>query len=174
MIVVAVVATVVPEENIERLQNLNPFAAGTLAVGSRSTEKRVETVELAGRMVADHPIFGVGLGNFREVSRQIYLDQFWRPPHNSYMWALTEGGFFCLVLYGMLFASTWRDIRWLQESPAVPPDLRWLAAALAPGFLMLLFFSAFADIWLTPITYIMIALPIVFRRYVSRRRVVVV
>ncbi len=43
-------------------------------------------------MSRDYPLFGVGLGNFREVSRQIYGDAFYRPPHNSYLWATSEGG----------------------------------------------------------------------------------
>jgi hypothetical protein len=37
-----------------------------------------------------------------------------------------------------------------------------------------MFFSAFADIWLSPITYIIVVLIVALRRYVSRRRVVLV
>ena len=59
-------------------------------------------------------------------------------------------------------------------SPAVPHDLRWMTAALEPSLVLLLFYSAFADIWLSPITYIVITLVMVFKGYVSRRRVVVV
>ena len=174
IIAIGVLVTVIPEENLERLQNLNPLATGTHDVGSHSTERRVETVELGWRIFQDYPIFGIGLGNFREVARQVYLDPFWRPPHNSYVWSLSEGGIFCLLLYLTLFLITWRDIRWLQSSPAVPQDLRWIIAALAPCLALLLFFSAFADIWLSPITYILIGLVVSLRRYVSRRRVVVV
>lgn len=172
-IAVGVLVVAIPQENIDRLQNLNPFATGTREVGSFSTERRVATVEVGWHMFGDYPILGVGLGNFREVARQVYRDPFWRPPHNSYVWSLAEGGLFCFLLYLLLFAVTWRDIRWLQASPAVPQNLRWVAAALAPSFILLLFFSAFADMWLSPITYIMIALVIVFKRYVSLRRVVV-
>ena len=175
LIAVGLLVTVIPQENLARLRDLNPFAGKSEGgVASFSTERRVETVEQGWRMFRDHPFFGVGLGNFRPVSRQVYQDPFFRPPHNSYMWSLSEGGMFCLLLYLLLFALTWRDIRWLQASPAVPPDLRWITAALEPSFLLLLFYSAFADIWLSPITYILIMLVIVFKRYVSRRRVVVV
>jgi O-antigen ligase len=174
LLAIGVLLTVIPTENLERLQNLNPFARGTRGVGNYSTERRVATVETGWQMFQDYPVFGVGLGNFREVARQVYLDPFWRPPHNSYIWSLSEGGIFCFVLYLLLFASTWRDIRWLQASRAVPPELRWIPAALEPSLVLLLFYSAFADIWLSPITYILLALVIVFRRYVSRRRVVLV
>jgi O-antigen ligase len=174
LIALGVLVTLIPAENIERLQNLNPFAEGTQDVGSHSTERRVLTVELAWQVFLDYPIFGIGLGNFREVARQVYLDPFYRPPHNSYFWALSEGGLICFLLYLALFAVTWRDIRWLQRSSAVPQDLQWMAAALEPTLILLLFYSFFADMWLSPITYILVMLVIVFRRYVSTRRVVVV
>jgi hypothetical protein len=69
---------------------------------------------------------------------------------------------------------TWRDIRWLQRSSAVPPDLRWIAAALEPALILLLFYSFFADMWLSPITYILVMMVVVLKRYVSTRRAVVV
>jgi len=174
IIAAGVMLTVIPEENLERIENLNPFATGTHDVGSHSTERRVETVELGWRIFQDYPLFGVGLGNFREVARQVYQDIYFRPPHNSYVWSLSEGGIFCLLLYLLLFYVTWLDIRWLQVSPAVPQDLRWIVAALGPCFWLLLFFSAFADIWLSPITYIILGLIIAMRHYVSQRRVVLV
>jgi O-antigen ligase len=175
LVAVCFLVTVVPQENLARLQDLNPFVTKSEGgIASFSTERRVETVEQGWRMFNDHPLFGVGLGNFRPVAKQVYQDKFYRPPHNSYVWSLSEGGIFCLLLYLLLFALTWRDIRWLQASPAVPQDLRWITAALEPAFLLMLFYSAFADIWLSPITYILITLVVVFKRYVSRRRVVIV
>jgi O-antigen ligase len=174
IIAIGVLLTVIPEENLERIENLNPFATGTHDVGSHSTERRVDTVELGWKIFKDYPVFGIGLGNFREVARQVYLDPYWRPPHNSYVWSLSEGGIFCLLLYLLLFWYTWRDVQWLQASPAVPQDLGWIVAALPPCIVLFLFFSAFADIWLSPITYILIGLTIALRRYVSRRRVVLV
>lgn len=174
IIAIGVLLTVIPDENLERIENMNPFASGTHEVGSHSTERRVDTVELGWRIFKDYPVFGIGLGNFREVARQVYLDPYWRPPHNSYVWSLSEGGVFCLLLYLLLFWYTWRDIQWLQAAPALPPDLGWIVAALPPCLVLFLFFSAFADIWLSPITYILIGLTVALRRYVSRRRVVLV
>ena len=120
----------------------------------------------------EYPIFGIGIGNFSEVARQVYNDPYYRPPHNSYIWALSEGGIFCFMLFLLLYWVTLRDIRWLQRSPATPADLRWIAAALEPSLILLLFYSFFADMWLNPIAYILIVLTIVFKRYVSSRRVV--
>lgn len=165
--------TIVPQENLDRIANLNPFAEGRGGnTGTHSTERRVETVGLGWDIFLEYPIFGIGIGNFREVARQVYNDPFYRPPHNSYIWALSEGGIFCFILFLMLYWATLRDIRWLQRSPATPADLRWIAAALEPSLILLLFYSFFADMWLNPIAYILIVLTIVFKRYVSSRRVV--
>jgi O-antigen ligase len=165
--------TIVPEQSLERIANMNPFAEGHGGnIGTHSTERRVETVGLGWDIFLEYPIFGVGLGNFREVARQVYNDPFYRPPHNSYIWALSETGIFCFALYLALFWVTMRDVNWLRHSPATPADLQWIAAALHPTYILLLFYSFFADMWLNPITYILIVLTIVFKRYVSRQRVV--
>lgn len=173
VLMVGMMSTIVPQENLDRLANLNPFATGRGGdIGTHSTERRLETVGLGWEIFLEYPIFGIGLGNFREVARQIYNDPFYRPPHNSYIWALSEGGMFCFLLFLLLYYVTLRDIRWVQQSPATPDDLRWIAAALEPSLYLLLFYSFFADIWLNPISYILIVLTIVLKRYVSCRRVV--
>jgi O-antigen ligase len=174
-LVIGMMLTIVPEENLARIANLNPFAQGRGGdIGTHSTERRVETVGLGWDIFLEYPVFGIGLGNFREVARQVYNDPFYRPPHNSYIWALSEGGIFCFILFLLLYYVTIRDIRWVQRSPATPDDLRWIAAALEPSIYLLLFYSFFADMWLNPITYILIIVTIVFKRYVSSRRAVLV
>ncbi len=174
-LMIGMMLTIVPEENLARIANLNPFAQGRGGdIGTHSTERRVETVGLGWDIFLEYPLFGIGLGNFREVARQVYNDPFYRPPHNSYIWALSEGGIFCFILFLVLYYVTIRDIRWLQRSPATPDDLRWIAAALEPSIYLLLFYSFFADMWLNPITYILIIVTIVFKRYVSSRRAVLV
>ena len=173
LIMVGVLLTVIPQENLDRMANLNPFSQNKEeGAGAHSTERRVETVEIGWKMFADHPWFGVGIGNFREVAKQIYQDEFFRPPHNSYVWALTESGIFCFLLYLLLFWFTWRDIKWIDAAAAMPVELRWIAAALSPAMILLMFYSAFADIWLSPVTYILIGLVIVFKRYLGGRRAV--
>lgn len=175
LLMVGMMVTIVPQESLDRLANLNPLAQGRGGnIGTHSTERRVETVGLGWDIFLEHPIFGIGIGNFREVARQVYNDPFYRPPHNSYIWALSEGGVFCFLLFLLLYYVTLQDIRWLQRSPATPDDLRWIAAALEPSIYLLLFYSFFADMWLNPIAYILIIVTIVFKRYVSCRRAVLV
>jgi O-antigen ligase len=174
-LMIGMMYTIVPEENLARIANLNPFSQAKGGdIGTHSTERRVVTVGLGWDIFLEYPLFGIGLGNFREVARQVYNDPFYRPPHNSYIWALSEGGIFCFILFLLLYYVTIRDIRWLQRSPATPDDLRWIAAALEPSVYLLLFYSFFADMWLNPITYILVIVTIVFKRYVSSRRAVLV
>src|SRR6185295_2843558 len=142
---VGMMLTIVPEQSLERIGNLNPVAAGRGGnIGTHSTERRVETVGLGWDIFLEYPILGIGIGNFREVARQIYNDPFYRPPHNSYIWALSEGGIFTFGLFLLLFYVTIRDIRWVQRSPATPDDVRWIAAAIEPSIYLLLFYSIFA------------------------------
>src|SRR6185295_13828550 len=116
---VGMMLTIVPEQSLERIANLNPFAVGRGGnIGTHSTERRVETVGLGWDFFVEYPVFGVGLGNFREVARQIYNDPFYRSPHNSYIWALSETGIFSFALYLTLFWVTIRDVRWIQRSPS--------------------------------------------------------
>ena len=113
--------------------------------------KRETTIESGLLMVQDHPIFGVGLGNFREVSRQIYRDRYFRPPHNSFLWAAAEGGMFVFLGYMALLGVCWRELRTIARLVPRDPTVAYMAAALRIVFLLFCFFAAFADLFLNPI-----------------------
>jgi hypothetical protein len=158
------VATMVPTEAWERMINLTPERG---EIGRTSNVMREETLERAWQIFLDYPLFGIGLGNFREVSRQIYQDTYYRPPHNSYLWAASEGGIFVVIGYLVLFWITWRDLRVVTRLAHRDPEIGAAAGAIRVIFLLYAFFSAFADLWLNPITYAMIGLIVVMRRYVE-------
>jgi O-antigen ligase len=84
---------VLPPRASERLMNLSPDQSEG-AEGARSTKIRLETKEHAIEVFKDDPLLGVGPGNFRWLHQQLYPYSIaaGRPPHNSYLWALTEGG----------------------------------------------------------------------------------
>lgn len=158
------VLTVVPAATWERMTNIDP-EEGT--VGASSTMKREDTLQVGWAMIEDHPWFGVGLGNFREVSRQFYGNKFFRPPHNSFLWAWAEGGIFTLLGYLVLFVITWRDLGVVMRLSPRDPDLASVAAALRVIFVLYMFFGLFADLWLNPITYVMVGLVITLRRHLE-------
>jgi O-antigen ligase len=161
--VVAVIA-LVPPEAWERMVRFSPERG---EVGASSSRMREETVERAWEMGKDYPLLGVGLGNFREVSRQVYFDDYYRPPHNSYLWALAEGGVLVLAAYGALFWFTWKDLQQIRRLAYRDPEMEVWASAIRVVFALFFFFSAFADLWLNPITYVLLGLVITTRRYLE-------
>ncbi len=161
---VLAVAVMVPAEAWERMIRFNP---GKGEIGASSTAMREETLERAWQVARDYPLFGVGLGNFREVSRQIYKDDYYRPPHNSYLWAMSEGGVFVLIGYGVLFWVSWRDIQRIRALAHRDRDVQVWATALRVVFLLFFFYSLFADLWLNPLMYVMLGLIVSTKQYVE-------
>jgi hypothetical protein len=158
------IATMVPAESWTRMTTFNPEKG---EIGASSNKMREETLERAWEMSMDYPLFGVGLGNFREVSRQIYRDAYFRPPHNSYLWAMSEGGVFVLAGYLWLFWTTWKDLRIVKELAHRDQEITAWAQAVRVLFILYFFFAGFADLWLNPITYVLLGLVITMRQYVQ-------
>jgi hypothetical protein len=158
------VVIMVPPEAWQRMITFNPQKG---EIGATSNEMREETVWRAVQVFQDYPTFGIGIGNFREVSRQVYEDDFYRPPHNSYLWAAAEGGVFVLLAYLWLFWITWWDLAVVTKLAYRDPEIGSVAAGIRVVFLLYGFFSIFADLWLNPITYAMLGMIIVMRRYVE-------
>jgi O-antigen ligase len=106
-------------------------------------------------MTADHPVFGVGLGNF-QWAKAFYGLARGAPTHNSYLWALTAGGIGVLALYVLLFCVVYRALKKLERSG--PPELLWLSKGLKVNLFLFLVFSAFADFWLSDFLYLLLGL----------------
>jgi len=144
--------TILPPRMQERILNLNPFA--TSAEGSQSTEFRYATIQNSFDIIADHPILGVGLGNFRWVHK--YTHGRFKPPHNSYVWALAEGGVPLLLAFLGLFYALWRRLGSLRQAyehhPVIPFFPNWLRIYI----LLLLFFSFFADVWIEEHVFLLV------------------
>ena len=103
---------VLPPRATERLMNLSTDQSEG-AEGARSTKIRLATKEHAIEVFKGDPLLGVGPGNFRWLHQQLYPYSIaaGRPPHNSYLWALTEGGVIAACGYAVLFFFIGRDIR---------------------------------------------------------------
>jgi hypothetical protein len=161
---IVAIALIVPAETWQRMSTLMPEKG---QIGATSNEMREETLDRAVQVAEDYPLFGIGLGNFREVTRQVYEDDFFRPPHNSYLWAMCEGGIFVLAAYAWLFWVTWKDMRVIRELSPLDPEIEVWATALRMVFVLFFFYSAFADLWLNPLTYVLLGLIITMRQYVE-------
>ena len=88
-----------------------------------NVDQRVRLWEAAWRMFGDHPVFGVGPGNYSVVVEQ-YLPLHDKTPHNSLLGIVAEAGILGGVLYAILFLGVpimlWRVMRRSRWSwPAV-------------------------------------------------------
>jgi O-antigen ligase len=158
---------VLTDAHRERLMNLNPFNAEEAVAehveGSRSTETRVITLGEALEIIYEHPLTGVGLGNFRWVNA--YLNGSYKPPHNSYIWSAAEGGIFTTLLYLILFAYVYRRVQKLRPKYKKHPELPFFPDWLNTYLLLFFFFSIFADVWLEVHIYFIISFSIVLTRW---------
>src|SRR5262245_17001353 len=109
---------ILPQPIRERLLNLNPFSQGT-EEGYKSAEFRAATLKDSVKIIEQHPFFGVGLGNFRWVHKLEY--GLFKPPHNSYVWSMSEGGPALVLAYFVFFAMLWRRIGRLRTAYAEHP-----------------------------------------------------
>lgn len=146
--------------HVERLGNILPGSSAEMK-GGRSTERRLSTLIDGSKIVTQNPMLGTGIGNVRWVRFRLFGAE--GPPHNSYLWAITEGGIPALVLYLLLFGFSLTNL--LQaERKSTNLEIRFIARGLRTGLIAFLFFTFFADFWLSIITYVLVGLSIVLRR----------
>jgi len=146
----------------QRLLNLNPFNQGQ-EEGYKSTEVRAATLRDSVQIMKQHPFMGVGLGNFRWVHKLEY--GLFKPPHNSYVWAMSEGGPALVLAYFLFFAMLWRRIGRLRTAYEGHPELPRFPQFLRVYMILFLFFSAFADVWLEEHIFMLSAAVIVLERW---------
>ena len=154
--------TVLPPRMQQRILNLNPFAEQT-AEGSKSTEFRYATIQNSFDIIADHPILGVGLGNFRWVHKHTHGR--FKPPHNSYVWALAEGGVPLLLAFLGLFWALWRRLGKLRAAYEHHDVIAHFPNWLRVYILLLLFFSFFADVWIEEHIFLLIGSTILLTQW---------
>ena len=160
----SIIDLLLPQQTAQRISNLGVSSAvlqeQTLLAQS-SAGGRFQTAQSAARVWFDYPLFGVGIGNF-EAERAV-TDPFGviGPPHNSYLWALAEGGLLVFSLYIWVFWWTIRrihEIRWEYEARYGPMKLGWLVSAMRTVLIGFLFFSLFADMWYHDFFYVIMGI----------------
>jgi O-antigen ligase len=173
LLLVILVLQFVPERSFERITNLPGTSAAQTGEGSGSLERRQRTWGIAWDIFMDSPFLGIGMGNW-EVAR--FLKDPGRStaaPHSSYLLALAEGGMFCFAAFMALLWRTWRDLRFVEarllDPDATLYDLLWIVKGAKVSFVVLIFFSSFADLWQLVILFWLVGLAIVMRRLVEQK-----
>jgi O-antigen ligase len=173
LLVLVLVVQFTPAKTIERITNLPFTQGGQTGLGSSSFERREYNWEQAIEMFRRNPVLGVGIGNW-ELAR--FLQDPIRntgAPHSSYLLALCEGGILCLLGYLALLWRCWRNItfaeRYLDDPNfSLSRNLRWVVKSAKTDFIVLIFFSLFADLWQLVILFWLVGISIVIRRMVEQ------
>lgn len=174
LMLILLVAQFVPQRSLDRITNLPGTEAAAAGEGAGSISRRDYTARLAIELFLDSPFLGVGMGNW-EVAR--FLKDPARStaaPHSSYLLALVEGGMFCLAAFLVVLWRTWRNLgyaeSWMQTADTPLSDLLWIVKASKVSFLVLIFFSLFADLWQLVILFWLVGIGVVVRRLVEQER----
>jgi O-antigen ligase len=106
---VAIIAVLPTEHEFTRLAQIKSIAnpeAGNNAF-------RLKIWELTARMIADHPLTGVGAGNWKLRAGEYFHDYAfdghelnWVRPHNDLLWVFSEKGLTGIISYLALFIFT--------------------------------------------------------------------
>ncbi|MBI3782718.1 MAG: O-antigen ligase family protein [Deltaproteobacteria bacterium] len=171
-LVMLLVIQFVPQRALDRITNMPGTAAAQQGEGSGSLERRQRTWEIALDLFTDSPVFGVGMGNW-EVARFLKDPAHsTSAPHSSYLLALVEGGILCFAAFMYLLWQTWRDLqlveRRMRDAGSGLSELLWIVKSAKVSFVVLIFFSAFADLWQLVILFWLVGLAIVMRRLVEQ------
>jgi O-antigen ligase len=100
---------------------------------------------IAARMAADHPLTGVGAGNFTIRMHEYFgpdkaaespdfsrlSSDNWLQPHNDFLWVAAEKGLPGLVAFLAIFAAAGLAVRTVLRGPASVTDARLAVASLA-------------------------------------------
>lgn len=118
------VVQLLPGGYLDRLSTLVDLVPGLseTSVKEEYSFRGRSSAQLAGWMMfRDHPLTGVGLGNFpvhyQEYSRQLGIDssRWEQAPHNLYLEILTERGLIGLATFGLLLGVLFRHMRRARE-----------------------------------------------------------
>jgi O-antigen ligase len=94
--------------------------------GEGSLQARSELLKESIKLMVQHPIFGIGPGNFPAVTGE------WRVAHNTYTEFGAEAGVPALVLFLVLLGSSMRRVRSVRKLPSykTDPEIRLWTSAL--------------------------------------------
>jgi tetratricopeptide (TPR) repeat protein len=129
---------------LDRLKTITNPASGNNSFRIRAWEATIE-------MIADHPIVGVGTGNWKIHSQRYFSDKNfkqtetnWIRPHNDFLWAYAERGLLGFLLFMALFGIPIYFAIKVLISRESEPAAKMTVLLLLSGLLAYLFDSVFA------------------------------
>lgn len=103
-----------PKVEVSALDTVASIATSSTA--DNSVNDRLTYWKASLRMIADHPVFGVGpAGWIREYPHYQTRASFWRNPHNDYLWIAAEYGIVGLGIWLWVLIWTGRRLWRMQD-----------------------------------------------------------
>jgi len=130
---------IAPGQMLERIRQIQ--IAGQAETGAEvSTKARVELAKAGVSMMEAHPLFGIGLGQFKSVEfhyNPVLTDLEPDPKiaHDTYVQLGAEGGIPTLALYLAILLVTLSTCRRVQKAPGMPDDIAALALSFQIGLI---------------------------------------
>ena len=130
-----------------RLERFKTEFSGILT--DASVQSRYKLYKSTLQLMSEHPIFGVGPGNWKiEVWKyELYFDSwgksFAQRPHNDFLWVFAEGGVFAGLSYILLFLILLRDSYLLHKNKKEEDGIIYsllFATVIGYGFISLVDF----------------------------------
>ncbi|HVN63481.1 MAG TPA: O-antigen ligase family protein, partial [Candidatus Binataceae bacterium] len=128
-----------PSSMIHRLEQIRVY--GSVESGSElSTRIRWELDRAAIHMIESHPVFGVGLDQFRNEEvrynpRLLIVDPYQHIAHNTYLELGAEGGMPTLALYLAILILTLYTCKEIETDRAIPEAFTSLAYSVRIGLI---------------------------------------
>jgi O-antigen ligase len=129
-----------------------------------SIEARRELLKESIRLSFQHPLFGVGPGNFPAVTGS------WRVTHNTYTELSAEGGFPALILFVVILGLAFRNVRRVRKTDRYgrSREIQLFASAMWAGLAAYVVGAAFASTEYQLFPYFMVAYTSVLYRLASQ------
>jgi O-antigen ligase len=130
-----------------------------------STLQRQSLLVESLKVTAQHPLLGIGPGNFEIVSGV------WRVTHNTYTQMSSEGGIPAFILYVLILWCAVTNLRAVRKLRTATGDLRVFSIALEASVYTYLVGSFFASVGYQLYPYCMVAYTTAFRLIAAKTAV---
>ena len=129
-----------------------------------SLEARRELLKESIRLSFQHPLFGVGPGNFPAATES------WRVTHNTYTELSAEGGFPALILFVVILGLAFRNVRRVRKTDQYrrSREIQLFTSAMWAGLAAYVVGAAFASTEYQLFPYFMVAYTSVLYRLASQ------
>ena len=150
----------IPENVIEGVRIFQDFR------GDDSVQQRLRILNGGFNMFLDHPIFGVGIGNFLTQSLHYTNTLLPRLAHNTFLEIMAEMGIFGLVIFVAIIFYTLKDMSQLQKFYQAQQDEQFLEFIRSIRISFLVFLVGSLFLTAGPITtfWMLVALTVIMKK----------